>query len=189
MDAKDGDEFMDKAEEQGLIVGVSTRADGCDDEEEEFVVRAILGITIDTSDLVIGGRVTANKTRLRFHVRDQNAAASELSLLFQRYNLNRQFSGRFAPAEGQEVPKPMAALCFSSDGRGSSDDLFDKGERPAHDTTNFQSSFGDDVPLAGLFCGGEIGPVGVSGIFKEGKQTYVHALASVFALLWDTTPT
>jgi len=85
------------------------------------------------------------------------------------------------------VPTPMAALCFSCNGRGSN--MFSTSERPAHDASAFGSAIGKDVPLAGFFCNGEIGPIGVSGLSTQSKQTHLHGFTAVFAMLWNTTQT
>ena len=62
-----------------------------------------------------------------------------------------------------------AALLFACNGRGTG--LFGA---PDHDARTVRELLGD-VPLAGLFCNGEIGPVG--------KSTYIHGFTASLGLI------
>ena len=63
---------------------------------------------------------------------------------------------------------PAAALLFSCNGRGSR--LFPE---PSHDTGQLARVLGD-IPVAGFFCAGELGPVG--------GRNYLHAFTASIAL-------
>jgi small ligand-binding sensory domain FIST len=46
--------------------------------------------------------------------------------------------------------------------------------RANHDAESLQGAFGPDLPLAGFFAGGEIGPVG--------PRSYLHGFSATVAL-------
>jgi len=70
------------------------------------------------------------------------------------------------------VGSPAAALLFACNGRGRG--LFGA---PDHDARTVREVLGP-LPLAGLFCNGEIGPVGAS--------TFLHGFTASLALLVST---
>ena len=74
------------------------------------------------------------------HVRDAETAVEDMEMLLTPQTVD-------SPAS--------AALLFSCNGRGRG--LF--GE-PDRDITTLQSALGGATPIAGMFCAGEIGPVG-----------------------------
>ena len=88
---------------------------------------------------------------VQLHLRDSDAARENLLAVL---------------ASAADAPPPAGALLFSCLGRGQA--LY--GE-PGHDSGVFRDVVGD-VPLGGLFCNGEIGPV-------QG-QTFLHGYTSVF---------
>jgi small ligand-binding sensory domain FIST len=92
---------------------------------------------------------------LQFHVRDAESAHE---------NLGRTLEDGLI---GQHV---SAALLFTCNGRGSR--LF---AEPDHDTSLISKVAGD-VPVAGFFCAGELGPVG-------GKNFLHGFTASIAAFL------
>jgi len=182
---------------QGLMVGLrqsdagTTRVGATD--EDDFLVRQVIGSTVAGGILVGDPSVEAGRTQLRFHVRDEEAATMDLALLLSRYSLARQFSGRFTPPPGAGSPAPFAALLFACNGRGTR--MF---STPNHDTKQFGEAVGEGVAVAGFACNGEIGPIGVSGLDSPDEtravaspgasRTHLHGFTSVFAMLWDTTP-
>ena len=77
---------------------------------------------------------------VQFQVRDAESAREDLRVVLERERARR--------------PKDVAgALLFSCNGRGSA--LFGQ---PDHDVTAVRRAFGD-VPVAGFFAAGELGPV------------------------------
>ncbi len=102
----------------------------------DFLIRNPIGFDPNTKALAVNDFVRTGQT-VQFHVRDGDAATEDLRSLL-----------------GDTSPIPAAgALLFSCNGRGTrlfSDESHDA--RAVHEAWN--------VPLAGFFCAGEIGPVG-----------------------------
>jgi len=76
---------------------------------------------------------------VQFHVRDAETADEDLQLLLDAQQL--------------DVP-PLAGALFTCNGRGTR--LFSE---PDHDAKTIRGRLGD-LPLAGFFAAGEIGPIG-----------------------------
>jgi small ligand-binding sensory domain FIST len=122
---------------QGLYVGRPARGDASG--RGDYLIRNLLGADRDHGVLALNDRV-AERERVRLHVRDASTAREDLELLLAP----QEFDGRAA-----------GALLFSCNGRGKG--LFGVPDR---DITTLQRALGGDVPTAGMFCAGEIGPVG-----------------------------
>jgi small ligand-binding sensory domain FIST len=101
----------------------------------DFLVRAILGAERETGGLVVGDQVAVGTT-VQFHVRDAVTADEDLRLALAG-------------------PPAAAALVFTCNGRGVR--FF--GERH-HDALLVHDATGRGA-VAGMFCAGEIGPVGL----------------------------
>jgi small ligand-binding sensory domain FIST len=121
----------------------------------DFLIREVAGVDSESGDLVIGGHAAAH-TVVQFHLRDGEASAADLERELARHR-------RANPSP------PAAALMFSCVGRGTA--LYGVPER---DSGLFRRAF-SDVPLGGMFCAGEIGPV-------QGA-TFLHGYTTVFALV------
>jgi small ligand-binding sensory domain FIST len=119
----------------------------------DFLVRNVLGLDPDSGALWIGARVVPNAI-VQFHLRDGASASEELET-----RLSASLAGRVAPS---------AALLFACAGRGRN--LFGVS---GHDSGTLRRMA--DVPVAGMFSAGEIGPV-------QGA-TFVHGYSSVFGLI------
>ncbi len=122
---------------QGLYVGRPARGEASG--RGDWLIRNLLGADRDNGVIAVNDRVP-ERERIRLHVRDANTAREDLELLLAP----QEFDGRAA-----------GALLFSCNGRGKG--LFGVPDR---DVTTLQRSLGSDVPIAGMFCAGEIGPVG-----------------------------
>lgn len=76
-------------------------------------------------------------------------------------------------------PRPMisyaGALLFGCNGRGTH-----MWDTPGHDANALADALGDNLPVAGFFCGGEFGPVG-------GKN-FIHGFTASIALFLDPYP-
>jgi small ligand-binding sensory domain FIST len=140
---------------QAVFVGLAVPGEHRELHPGDFLVRNLLGLDPDTGALWIGAELTPNSI-LQFHLRDAGTSARDLERQLSRFAQE----GRDAGAAG--------ALLFSCLGRGTG--LYG---RPDHDTHAFQSRLGD-VPLAGFFANGEIGPIG--------GATYVHGYTSSFGV-------
>ena len=121
-----------------------------------FLVRSILGGDPDAGALALGAFPRVGQT-LQFQVRDKDAADEEL----------RRLCAQYQKAEGE----PCGGLLFTCSGRGAR--MFGV---PNHDAGVVEDTFGK-VPLAGLFCNGEIGPVG--------GTNFVHGFTASVALFMN----
>jgi small ligand-binding sensory domain FIST len=114
----------------------------------DFLIRTLMGADRARGSLIVGDQVEVGST-LQFQVRDADSADEDLRLLLH---------GR--PA--------AAALVFTCNGRGLH--LF--GE-PDHDATVVAEMTGAGA-IAGMFCAGEIGPVG--------GRAFLHGFTASVAL-------
>lgn len=127
-------------------------------ERGDFLIRTLLGADPKTGAIAVG-EVTRPGQTVQLHVRDAETAREDLTEMMG--TLTPKLGGR--PAQ--------AALVFSCNGRGAH--LYGK---PNHDSELIAAATGE-IPSAGFFCNGEIGPIGNSnflhgftasiGIFQE----------------------
>jgi len=110
----------------------------------DFLIRAVMGGDQESGAIQVGDRLEVGATT-QFQVRDADAADEDLRQLI---------AGLRDPDAGAE--EAQAALLFTCNGRGSR--LFGP-DRPDHDATVITDGLGG-APVAGMFCAGEIGPVG-----------------------------
>ncbi len=123
----------------------------------DFLVRNVMGLDQETGALAINDQLRVGQT-VQFHVRDAKSASEDLHTLLQR---NRKSQSR----------PPAGGLVFTCNGRGSR--LF--GE-PNHDASAIRAEMGN-VPLAGFFAQGELGPVG--------GQNFIHGFTASVLLFED----
>lgn len=134
-DLLEGLDDVDRAlAQQGLHIGIVHNENKLEFERGDFLIRAVMGADASSGSLIVGDLVPVGAT-VQFQVRDAASAAEDLTEVF----MHRRAAG---------------ALAFSCNGRGAR--LF--GE-PDHDATVISEAL-DSAPLAGMFCAGEIGPVG-----------------------------
>ncbi len=103
----------------------------------DFLVRNLLGADQKSGALAIGDFARVGRT-IQFHVRDAKSADEDLRAML----------------DAQREPPPVGALLFTCNGRGTR--LF---PQPSHDLLTLHEIFGP-IPTAGLFCAGELGPIG-----------------------------
>jgi len=120
----------------------------------DFLVRGVLGAQHETGAIAVGDVVRVGQT-VRFHVRDAASADEDLRELLEGF-------------PGTE--SPGAALLFTCNGRGER--LFGA---PDHDARLVSDALG--VPLAGLHCAGELGPVGA--------RSFLHGFTASLLVLVD----
>lgn len=135
----------------GLLIGRAMNEYKAAFGRGDFVVRNLVGINEAQKAIGVGDRIRVGQT-VQFHLRDASTAHEDLNLLLTT----------------RKTPQPQGALLFSCNGRGTR--LFDA---PHHDASTAAKLMGD-VPLAGFFAAGEIGPVG--------GQNFIHAHTASFAL-------
>ena len=137
-----------------LFVGIEM-TDRVEYQAGDFLIRHIVGMDPDNGAIAVNGQVQP-WSAVQFHLRDARTSRQDLDAVLQRFN------------DEHDGLQPAGALMFSCLGRGLH--LY---QRPDHDTDLFRQHMGE-VPLAGFFCNGEIGPVG--------GRTFLHGYTSVFAL-------
>ena len=166
----------------GLVCGIQMPVDDNQDKKDDnetvansddYLIRQIVGFLPTRAGVVVAGRVQAGE-RLRFHVRDKDAAEHDLELMLQRAQTERTVFG----GKG----KLVCAFQISCVARGQS--FF--GEKNV-DLGRTKSLLESDGPVAGFYAGGEIGPVGLAG-FTEGSNSgsHIHGFTTVVAYLCDT---
>lgn len=147
-------ELADQADDQerdllqrGLQIGFVVDEHRADFGRGDFLVRNVLGADRETGAIAVGDQVEVGRT-VQFHVRDADAADEDLRAMLARETGN-------------------ATLLFTCNGRGRA--FF--GE-PDHDTGLVGEMLGP-VPTAGMFCAGELGPVGS----RNALHAYTASLA------------
>ena len=121
----------------------------------DFLIRTVVGLDAQSGDLVIGGQAGENSV-VQFQLRDAEASAADLERQLRRHR-------------DRDPSTPAAALMFSCIGRGAG--LYGVANR---DSGLFRRAFGE-LPVGGMFCAGEIGPV-------QGT-TFVHGYTTVLGLI------
>lgn len=124
----------------------------------DFLIRAVLQADPETGAISVGDVLTVGQT-VQFQVRDAATADADLKGLLAE---------RLSQTEGRD---PAGALLFTCNGRGAN--LFGT---PDHDVTALRESV-PGLPVAGMFCGGEIGPIG-------GKN-FLHGFTASVALFLE----
>ena len=145
--------------QQGLNLGRVIDEYKDDFEQGDFLVRNIENVVPDEGSIVVTDFVRAGQT-VQFHLRDAEAADGEMKQLL-------------AKKRDSTTAQPTAGLLFTCNGRGSR--MF---ETSHHDATVINDVIGE-VPLAGFFAMGEIGPIG--------GTNFVHGFTASVALFFDPT--
>lgn len=149
-------EYLQTRAQQNLLVGIAADEYRHDFRRGDFLVRNLVGIDRTNGSIAIGALPRIGQT-IQFHLRD--AAAADLDLNLMLDDLRSTLSGR----------KPIAAILNSCNGRGVN--LFGVSH---HDAGTVGKKLGP-VPLAGLFCAGEIGPIGL--------KTYLHGFTASLGII------
>jgi small ligand-binding sensory domain FIST len=140
--------------QQGLHIGLVINEYQGDFQRGDFLVRNVMGLDRNTGSIGITDRVRVGQT-VQFHIRDAETADEDLHAMLQiDLSANEK--------------RPDAALVFSCNGRGSR--LFADAD---HDARTIRAEAGN-IPLAGFFAAGELGPVG-------GKN-FIHGFTASVAL-------
>ncbi|MGH2718192.1 MAG: FIST signal transduction protein, partial [Actinomycetota bacterium] len=142
---------------RGLHVGVVIDEYATEFTQGDFLIRNVLGADQDTGSIAVGEQITVGQT-VQFHIRDASAADEDL----------RGQLGVFELSRAGDPAELAGALLFTCNGRGRH--LFGS---PDHDVAAVQSGLGP-LPVAGMFCAGEIGPV--SG------RAFLHGFTASMAL-------
>ncbi|HVU67820.1 MAG TPA: FIST N-terminal domain-containing protein [Ktedonobacteraceae bacterium] len=142
--------------QRNLLVGLAADEYLDTFQRGNFLIRPLIGRESGTGALAIGALPRIGQT-IQFQMRDARAADLDLTELLDQASATL----------GHQLP--VAGVLCSCNGRGI--DLFGK---PHHDACAISRQLGD-FPLAGLFCNGEIGPVG--------PRPFLHSFTASLALL------
>jgi small ligand-binding sensory domain FIST len=138
---------------RGVLAGLVIDENRVDYGPDDYLVRGILGGDPESGAIAVGDVPRVGQT-FRFHVRDASTADAGL---------------RAALDDGASRPgRVSGGLLFACNGRGIG--LFGT---PDHDAAATASALGG-APVAGMFCAGEIGPVG--------GRTFLHGFTATLAL-------
>ena len=127
--------------------------------DDGFLVRVIVGVDPRNGAIAVADSVRVGQ-RLQFHLRDGRTSRAELQHLLEQQRLTKD--------------APLGAFCFACAGRGRS--LY--GE-PDVDSSLCRSAY-PQLPIGGLFCSGEIGPV--HGV------THLHGFTASWSFLCPREP-
>jgi small ligand-binding sensory domain FIST len=141
--------------QHSLFIGIARDEFKLELGHGDFLIRNLVGVDPKYGAIAVGDRIRVGQ-RVKFHLRDGNASRHDLETLLRSYS-------RSHPQKSA-----AGALMFSCLGRGEGLYL-----KPNVDSHLFQD-FIPNVPLAGFFCNGEIGPVG--------NETFLHGYTSVFGI-------
>lgn len=120
----------------------------------DFLIRNVLGIDPQKGAIAVGDYFRVGQT-VQFHIRDHRTADTDLRQVLQQVG-------------GKLTSPPRAALLFTCNGRGTR--MFPEQD---HDVATVKEAFGE-IPLAGFFAQGELGPVG--------DKNFVHGFTASLAL-------
>lgn len=143
-----------------LLVGLAIDEHRAEFGRGDFLIRNLLGVDRQSGALAISAIPRTGQT-MQFQLRDAAAADEDLEAML---------GAAKAALAGQQ---PMAALLCACNGRGVG--LFG---RPDHDAAVLAHRLGE-IPVAGFFCNGEIGPVGL--------RNFLHGFTASIALVVGTT--
>src|SRR4051812_1701777 len=138
----------------GLLLGIVIDENRPEYERGDFLVRGLVDVDEQSGSVTVGDLVRVGQTA-RLQVRDGDSADEDL-----RAALSKQLRELRAPAAG--------ALVFTCNGRGVG--MFGS---PDHDAGALEEAFGN-MPAAGFFCAGEIGPVG--------PRNFLHGFTATMAV-------
>jgi small ligand-binding sensory domain FIST len=142
--------------QRNLLVGLAADEYLDTFQRGNFLIRPLIGVERGTGALAIGALPRIGQT-VQFQMRDARAADLDLTELLDQVSATL----------GHQLP--IAGVLCSCNGRGTG--LFGT---PHHDACAITRQLGE-FPLAGLFCNGEIGPIG--------PRPFLHGFTASLALL------
>jgi small ligand-binding sensory domain FIST len=144
----------------GLLAGLVIDENRPEYGRGDYLVRGILGGDAETGAVLVGERVRTGQT-VRLHVRDARSADEDLRETVR--------------AVRSRMPhEPAGALLFTCNGRGVR--MFGEAD---HDAGVLGEEL-REAPVAGLFCNGEIGPVG--------GRSFLHGFTATMAIFGSSRP-
>ena len=141
----------------GIHIGVVVDEHREEFRRGDFLVRGVQGVDPEAGSVAVGEYIEVGQT-VQFHVRDAGSADEDMRIVTD------------AAMRRDDGLAARAALMFTCNGRGSH--LFGT---PHHDASLVHDSLAtSDFALAGMFCAGEIGPVG--------GRSFLHGFTASLAL-------
>ena len=137
----------------GILVGRGVSLDREALGRGSFLVRGVIGADRESGAISVADHLKESEI-VQFHVRDAMTARDDLEMLL-------------IPQAFED--KPSGVLLFTCNGRGER--FFGQ---PNVDVTIVGRALGNDIPLAGFFCGGEIGPIG--------NSNFIHGYTASMAI-------
>lgn len=142
--------------QNNLLVGLAADEYRDHFERGSFLIRQLIGVDRHNGALAIGAFPRIGQT-IQFQIRD--AATADRDLKEMLAHAGTRFDDQL----------PVAGVLCTCNGRGKG--MFGV---PDHDAGAVAQTFGT-LPLTGLFCSGEIGPVG--------RRSFLHGFTASLALL------
>ncbi len=149
----DADQEDQNLMRSGILVGRGVSLDREALGRGSFLVRGVIGADSDSGSISVADHMNQGEI-VQFHVRDAMTAKDDLEMLL-------------IPQAFED--KPSGVVLFTCNGRGER--FFG---HPNVDVTTVGRALGDDVPVAGFFCGGEIGPIG--------NSNFIHGYTASMAI-------
>ncbi len=140
---------------QGVQIGIVIDEYQAEPRQGDFLIRGLVGADPDSGTIAVGDEVQVGQT-VQFHIRDAQSADEDLRRILEQETAT--LGGRRA----------AGALLFTCNGRGSR--MF---SQPDHDAGLLAKMLGQ-IPAAGFFCAGELGPVG--------GRNFLHTFTASIAL-------
>lgn len=137
---------------QGLHVGIAIDEYKSEFQPGDFLIANVMGVDQESGMMAITSPIRSGQT-IQFHLRDAQTADEELIHLLQKRGERTEYE---------------AALLFSCNGRGTR--LFPVRN---HDAKAIRNVFGE-IPVAGFFAQGELGPVGA--------RNFIHGYTAAVVL-------
>ncbi len=147
--------------QDAIFIGIAMDEYKHDLKTGDFLIRMVIGLDQTSGAGAIADYVQTGQT-IQFHVRDAVSSTQELTELMS------------TQVKRHPSDLPQGALLFSCTGRGKS--LFGVEN---HDLQILKQYVGE-LPVAGFFCAGEIGPVG--------GRNFAHGFTSSIALFYPLNP-
>jgi small ligand-binding sensory domain FIST len=145
---------------RGVHLGIVINEYQAEQHQGDFLIRGVAGADPKSGAIAVADEVTVGQT-VQFHIRDAQSADEDL-----RHTLERAA----AALGGRQA---AGALLFTCTGRGSR--MF---AEPDHDAGLLATMLGD-IPVAGFFCDGELGPVG--------GRNFLHTFTASIAVFGDAS--
>ncbi len=152
---------LQRRAQRNLLVGLAANEYQDSFERGSFLIRELRGVDRRHGALAIGASPRVGQT-IQFQMRDAAGADLDLRSLLSQTKARLQHN------------RPIAALLCTYAGRGIG--MF---AIPDHDAGVIARELGP-IPVAGLFCNGEIGPMG--------GRTFLHSFTASIALFVKCSP-